>query len=285
MENQIKQRLITHELLQKYTDWLKEQEKSAGTIELYCRNIKALKVFLNDRYVSKTELIMWKEELTEKYAPASVNAMLAAINSFLDYCGWNDSKVKPLRIQKEIFSREERELTKEEYLRLVQTAERAGNKRLSLVMQTICSTGIRVSELQAVTVEAVAAGRAVVNCKGKTRIVFIPDKLRRALSAYIKKQKRTAGAVFLTKAGRPLNRSNIWRDMKKLCAEAGVEPEKVFPHNLRHLFARIYYTLEKDLSRLADILGHTSVTTTRIYTMESGTVHRRQIEKMGLVIT
>lgn len=285
MENQIKQRLITHELLEKYTDWLKEQEKSAGTIELYCRNIKALKVFLNGRCASKTELIMWKEELTEKYAPASVNAMLAAVNSFLDYCSWNDSKVKPLRIQKEIFSREERELTKEEYLRLVQTAERTGNKRLSLVMQTICSTGIRVSELQAVTVEAVAAGRAVVNCKGKTRIVFIPDKLRRALSAYIKKQKRTAGAVFLTKAGRPLNRSNIWRDMKKLCAEAGVEPGKVFPHNLRHLFARIYYTLEKDLSRLADILGHTSVTTTRIYTMESGTVHRRQIEKMGLVIT
>lgn len=285
MENQIQERLITHELLEKYKDWLREQEKSAGTIELYCRNIKALKVFLNGRYASKTELIMWKEELTEKYAPASVNAMLAAVNSFLDYCGWNDSKVKPLRIQKEIFCREERELTKEEYLRLVQTAERTGSKRLSLVMQTICSTGIRVSELQAVTVEAVAAGRAVVSCKGKTRIVFIPDKLRRALSAYIKKQKRTAGAVFLTKAGRPLNRSNIWRDMKKLCAEAGVEPEKVFPHNLRHLFARIYYTLEKDLSRLADILGHTSVTTTRIYTMESGMVHRRQIEKMGLVIT
>lgn len=285
MENQMKERLITHELLQKYTDWLKEQEKSAGTIELYCRNIKALKVFLNGRSASKTELIMWKEKLMEKYAPASVNAMLAAVNSFLDYCGWNDSKVKPLRIQKEIFSREEQELTREEYLRLIQTAERSGNKRLSLVMQTICSTGIRVSELQAVTVEAVAAGRAVVSCKGKTRIVFIPDKLRRALSAYIKKQKRTAGAVFQTKAGRPLNRSNIWRDMKKLCAEAGVEPEKVFPHNLRHLFARIYYTLEKDLSRLADILGHTSITTTRIYTMESGSVHRRQIEKMGLVVT
>lgn len=285
MENQMKERLITHELLQKYTDWLKEQEKSAGTIELYCRNIKALKVFLNGRSASKTELIMWKEKLMEKYAPASVNAMLAAVNSFLDYCGWNDSKVKPLRIQKEIFSREEQELTREEYLRLIQTAERSGNKRLSLVMQTICSTGIRVSELQAVTVEAVTAGRAVVSCKGKTRIVFIPDKLRRALSAYIKKQKRTAGAVFQTKAGRPLNRSNIWRDMKKLCAEAGVEPEKVFPHNLRHLFARIYYTLEKDLSRLADILGHTSITTTRIYTMESGSVHRRQIEKMGLVVT
>lgn len=285
MENQMKERLITHELLQKYTDWLKEQEKSAGTIELYCRNIKALKVFLNGRSASKTELIMWKEKLMEKYAPASVNAMLAVVNSFLDYCGWNDSKVKPLRIQKEIFSREEQELTREEYLRLIQTAERSGNKRLSLVMQTICSTGIRVSELQAVTVEAVAAGRAVVSCKGKTRIVFIPDKLRRALSAYIKKQKRTAGAVFQTKAGRPLNRSNIWRDMKKLCAEAGVEPEKVFPHNLRHLFARIYYTLEKDLSRLADILGHTSITTTRIYTMESGSVHRRQIEKMGLVVT
>lgn len=285
MESQDKQRFITPGLLRQYKEWLKEQEKSTGTVQAYCRSIQVLKTFLGERSISKTEMIMWKEELTGRYAPASVNAILAGANSFLDYCGWDDSKVKPLKIQKEIFSREERELTKEEYLRLVQTAETTGNRRLSLIIQTICATGIRVSELQFVTAEAVDKGRAVVSCKGKTRTVFIPDKLRCVLSAYIREQKRMEGPVFLTKSGRPLNRSNIWRDMKKLCNGAGVEPEKVFPHNLRHLFARIYYTLEKDLSRLADILGHTSITTTRIYTMESGMVHRRQIERMGLVVT
>lgn len=285
MIDQTQQRIITVDLVQQYREWLIEQEKSTGTIQTYCRNLKSLIVFLNGSPVTKSEMISWKEELRNRYAPSSVNAMLAAAGSFLDYCGFTDCKVKALKIQKELFCKEERELTKDEYLRLLREAELSGNKRLSLVLQTICSTGIRVSELQCVTVETVAAGRAVVSSKGKTRTVFLPEKLRHILKTYIREQKRTAGSVFITKAGKPLNRSNIWRDMKKLCEGAGVEPGKVFPHNLRHLFARIYYTLEKDLSRLADILGHTSISTTRIYTMESGAVHRRQIERMGLVVT
>lgn len=219
------------------------------------------------------------------YAAASVNAMLAAVNGFLSFCGWSDCRVKPLKIQRELFCREEQELSREEYLRLVRAAVQSGNERLSLVLQTICSTGIRVSELLFITAEAVRSGRAVVRCKGKTRYILLPERLRRALSAYLAKQKRAAGPVFITRTGKPLDRSNIWRDMKALCKRAGVKAGKVFPHNLRHLFARTFYSLEKDLSRLADILGHTNVSTTRIYTVESGAAHRRQMERMGLVIT
>ncbi len=211
--------------------------------------------------------------------------MLAAINTFLSFVGWVECKVKPLKIQKNLFCREEKELTKEEYLRLIKAAENTKNRRLSLVIQSICATGIRVSELAFITVEAVKKGRAVVNCKSKTRTIFLSEKLRRSLIQYIAEQKRTSGPVFVTKTGRALNRSNIWRDMKNLCESANVNPEKVFPHNLRHLFARTYYTLEKDLFRLADILGHSNVNTTRIYTMESGAIHAKQIEHMKLVIT
>ena len=211
--------------------------------------------------------------------------MLAAANGLFDFCGWTDLKVKPLKIQKSLFCNADKELTREEYIRLIRAAEQDGNQRLSLVIQTICATGIRVSELRFITAETVQSGRVEINNKGKRRSVFLPDKLRRLLKKYLQTQKRTAGPVFITKMGKPLDRSNIWRDMKALCERAGVAPGKVFPHNLRHLFARIYYTLEKDLSRLADILGHSNVNTTRIYTMESGVVHARQMERMGLVIT
>ena len=199
--------------------------------------------------------------------------------------------MKLLNIQKSPFCDEGRELTRSEYVRLVWAAELDGNRRLALVLQTICATGIRVSELKCITVEAVQTGRAEIANKGKRRTVFLPDKLRRLLRTYLQAQKKTAqtadakNPVFTTRTGRPLDRSNIWRDMKRLCDSAGVEPGKVFPHNLRHLFARTYYTLEKDLSRLADILGHSSVNTTRVYTMESGAVHARQMERMGLVLT
>ena len=274
---------ITPERIEKYAAYLRESERSGSTIRKYVHDLGALAEFLRGRPVSKGALLEWKEELVGQYAPASVNNKLAAINGFLAYCGLNELRLRKLKIQKSLFLSEEKELTK--YVRLVRAAERAENERLSLVIQTICATGIRVSELRFITAEAVQTGRAEVANKGKRRTVFLPDKLRKLLKSYLQKQKITAGAVFVSKNGKPLDRSNIWRDMKKLCESAGVEPSKVFPHNLRHLFARTYYALEHDLSRLADILGHSNVTTTRIYTAESGAVHARQIGRLGLVVT
>ena len=278
-------RTITPEMIRHFTIHLHEQEKSTSTIALYQRSLAALCKFLGDEPITKSTLIEWKESLIRRYAATSVNTTLAGINAFLNFAGWLDCKVKPLKIQRSLFCCEEKELTREEYLRLVRTAEREGNERLCLVIQTICATGIRVSELQFITVEAAHTGRTVVNCKGKMRTIFLPKKLCRALIGYARRQQRTTGLIFITKTGKPLNRSNIWRDMKALCKGAGVAPGKVFPHNLRHLFARTYYTLEKDLFRLADILGHTNVDTTRIYTIESGIVHARQIEQMRLMVT
>lgn len=211
--------------------------------------------------------------------------MLTAANGYLRFYGWCELAVKLLRVQKSLFADESKEMTRAEYARLVQAAQRKDNERLALVIQTICATGIRVSELRFITVEAVQTGRAEISNKGKRRLVFLPEKLRRLLRSYARKQKKTAGAVFTTRTGKPLDRSNIWRDMKALCESAGVAPEKVFPHSLRHLFARTFYSLEKDLSRLADILGHSSIVTTRIYTAESGAVHARQMGRLGLVIT
>ena len=278
-------RTITPELLGRYAAHLREQEKATATMQKYTHDLTALCGYLDGAALTKTLLIGWKEHLTELYAPASVNTMLAALNGLLDFCGWPDLKIKPLKIQKSLFCDEGKELTRDEYVRLIHAAQKEGNERLALVIQTICATGIRVSELKSVTSEAVQSGRAEISSKGKRRTVFLPDKLRRLLKQYLQTQKRTAGPVFVTKTGKPLDRSNIWRDMKALCASASVAPGKVFPHNLRHLFARTYYTLEKDLSRLADILGHASVNTTRIYTVESGSIHARQLERLGLIIT
>ena len=276
---------LTQARIKKYAAFLREQERAAATIEKYVHALTALSGFLAGRAVTKGLLLEWKETLIENYAPASVNNKLAAVNGFLSFCGMGALRLRKLKIQKELFLSEDKELTKVEYVRLVQAAERAENERLSLVIQTICATGIRVSELRFITAESVQCGRAEVSNKGKRRAVFLPDKLRKLLRAYLQKQKITAGAVFLSKNGRPLDRSNIWRDMKKLCESAGVEPSKVFPHNLRHLFARTFYALKKDLSRLADILGHSSVNTTRIYTAESGAVHARLLGRLGLVVT
>ena len=278
-------RTITPAKIEAFAQYLRDQERSAATIEKYVHDVRALADFLNGRDISKGLLLEWKEALIEAYAPASVNTMLAAVNRFLAFCGLGDLRLRKLKIQKSLFLSEDKELTRAEYVRLVQAAQRQENARLSLVIQTICATGIRVSELRFITAEAVQSGRAEVSNKGKRRAVFLPDKLRRLLKSYLQKQKITAGAVFLSRNGRPLDRSNIWRDMKALCESAGVAPGKVFPHNLRHLFARTFYALEKDLSRLADILGHSSVNTTRIYTIESGAVHQRQLERMGLVLT
>ena len=240
---------------------------------------------LDDFGITKHETLTLVLRVPTSHAPATVNSILAAVNGFFRFMGWKDIAVKLLKIQKALFCEERRELTRAEYARLVSAAQKVGNERLSLVMQTICATGTRVSELRFITVEAVTTGRAEICNKGKRRTVFLPGRLRRLLRKYLQKQKKTAGAVFTTRTGRPLDRSNIWRDMKALCESADVEPGKVFPLNLRHLFARTYYSLEKDLSRMADILGHSSVNTTRIYTMESGGVHQRQLERMGLIIT
>ena len=275
---------ITSECICRYAVYLREQERAAHTVQKYVHDLGELAAYLDGQTVTKAALIEWKEQLTAAYAPATVNSMLTAANGFFAFMGWRDLSLRLLKIQKTIFCDESRELTRAEYIRLVEAAEREGN-RLSLVLQTICATGIRVSELRFITAEAVSVGRAEIFNKGKRRVVFLPDKLQRLLKKYLREQKKTAGAVFTTRTGKPLDRSNIWRDMKKLCESANVEPGKVFPHNLRHLFARTYYSLEKDLSRLADILGHSSVNTTRIYTVESGTVHAQQVARLGLVLT
>ena len=271
--------------IQDYLLYLKEQERSNATIQKYAHDLYSLLEFLQDRVISKSILIDWKQELIGKYTSASVNTKLAAINGYLQFKGWHNLMLKPLKIQRSLFLEEEKELTREEYVRLVKAAQAKENERLALVIQTICATGIRVSELKFITVETVQSGRAEIANKGKRRVVFLPDQLRKVLKKYIRNQKKTAGAVFTTRTGKPLDRSNIWRDMKKLCESAGVSEKKVFPHNLRHLFARTFYSIEKDLSRLADILGHTNLMTTRIYTAESGSVHARQMERLKLIVT
>lgn len=285
MKKKNQKRTITLEKIKEYAVCLREQEKSVATINKYTHDLHILYKALSGGIITKMGLIEWKERLAEQYAAASVNTMLAALNGFMDFCGWLDLKVKPLKIQRRLFCQKEKELTQAEYTRLVKAAENEGNQRLSLILQTICATGIRVSELRYITVNAVRQGSIQVNNKGKLRTVFLPEKLRILLKKYLQKQEKTAGAVFVTKNGNPIDRSNIWREMKKLCKSADVSSEKVFPHNLRHLFARTYYSIEKDLSRLADILGHSNINTTRIYTIESGTVHEKQVARMGLVIT
>lgn len=271
------------ERLLEFETYLYQQERSANTITKYVRDLRAFFMFLSGETVSKETLLAWKNRLTESYAPASVNSMLAAVNTFLDWIGLQGLRVKPLKIQREIFAKPEKVLTRDEYRRLVEAADRENNRRLSLLLQTICATGIRVSELRFITLETVQSGHAMVDCKGKNRTVFLPVDLCRALRRYCREQGIETGAIFRTKNGNPLDRSNIWKDMKALCESADVEPGKVFPHNLRHLFARTYYSLEKDLSRLADLLGHTNVATTRIYTRDSGQEHAKQLDRMGLV--
>lgn len=280
-----KQPTLTAELLQKYLMHLQEAERSSATISKYAHDIGALCAYLDGAPVTKAALIGWKEQLAARFAPASVNSMLVAVNGFLQFCGWPELRVKLLRIQKSAFLSEEKELTRPEYERLVRAAQRQENERLALVLQTICATGIRVSELRFITAEAVRCGRAEISNKGKLRVVFLPRTLRRLLTDYLRRQGRGEGAVFVTRSGRPLDRSNVWRDMKALCASAGVDAQKVFPHNLRHLFARTFYALDHDLSRLADILGHSNISTTRIYTAECGSVHAQQMERLRLIIT
>ena len=270
--------------MQAFFAYLQAEEKSPATIEKYRREAARFAAWLGGGELTREAARAYKEKLSGERAPAGVNGAVAALNLLFDFLGAPECRLKAVRIQRKIFRDEARELTQNEYRRLLTAAKSAKNERLLLVMETICATGIRVSELKFFTVEAVKQGRVEVTNKGKTRTVFLPGKLRKVLLGYARARKITAGPVFVTRNGRPLNRSNIWRQMKELCRDAKVAESKVFPHNLRHLFARTYYGLEKDIVRLADILGHSSINTTRIYTMESGETHRRQLEKMRLVI-
>ncbi len=274
---------FTLETLKQYEIYLYEEERSLNTIQKYLRDLRAFLSFVDGQELSKTMVLSFKEQLITTYAPASVNSMLAAVNGFLVWFGLPQYKVKPLKIQREIFSQPEKELSQREYQRLIQAAEQQQNHKLALLIQTICATGIRVSELRHITVSALHTGRTTVSCKGKSRTIFLPKELCRNLKRFCKEQGIQTGAIFLSKTGKTLDRSNIWRMMKNLCKDANVAASKVFPHNLRHLFARTYYKIEKDISRLADILGHSSINTTRIYTIETGAKHARQMDRMPLV--
>ena len=276
-------KMITDDLIEKFKNFLINEEKASATLEKYMRDVKAFSEWTLGSELDKRKVLDYKEYLIGKFAPASVNSVLSSLNSFFEFNHWYEMKVKMLKIQKQIFAQKDKELSKAEYERLLDAANAKGNQRLSLLIQTICSSGIRVSELQYITVEAVKIRKATINCKGKMRIVILPKELCRMLTEYAKTQNITSGSVFITKTGKPLDRSTIWKMMKALCESARVSKHKVFPHNLRHLFARTFYTLQKDIVRLADILGHSSVNTTRIYTMETGEIHRRQIQKLGLL--
>ncbi|MBD5116016.1 MAG: tyrosine-type recombinase/integrase [Ruminococcaceae bacterium] len=275
--------IITEGKISEFAQFLLEEEKSEITIKKYIRDVRKFADFADRKELSKTLTVEYKATLTEKFKPSSVNSMLAAVNKFMDFLNLPRFKVKPLKIQRMLFLSEERELKREEYYRLVDAARDSGNERLMLIIEAVASTGIRISELKFITVEAVETRRADINCKGKRRVVLLTKKLCRVLKKYAKNKNIRSGAVFVTSSGKAVDSSNIRKEMKKLSESARVERQKIFPHNLRHFFARTFYSQTKDIVRLADILGHSSVDTTRIYTMESGSAHRRQLEKMELV--
>ena len=275
-------KLLT-EQIKEFSNYLSREEKSTATQEKYLRDVKAFYMYADGNEITKELVVAWKKQLVESgYAVRSINSMLASVNSLLDFLGLSNCKVKNIRTQRQTYCTEDKELTKAEYLRLLAASKK--NEQLNLVIQTICGTGIRVSELRYFTVEAIRYGEVTVDCKSKTRTILVPGKLKNILVNYAKKHGITTGAIFITRNGKPLNRSNIWSAMKRLCEVAGVKPSKVFPHNLRKLFARTFYGIEKDIAKLADILGHSSINTTRIYIMTTGIEHRRKIERLGLVV-
>ena len=278
-------RILTESNILSFEQNMISEEKGNVTIEKYVRDIKLFYNFADGRLVTKEIVIEYKKNLIEKgYSTRSVNSMLASINSLFSFLGWFDCRVKSLKIQQEIFRPEEKELSKSEYIKLVKVAQKKHNERLCLILQTICGTGIRVSELQYITVEAVQKGSTKVSCKAKNRSIFIVKELRKKLLKYAKSKGITSGKIFITRSGKAVDRVTIWREMKKLCREAEVNPSKVFPHNLRHLFARAFYALEKDVAKLADILGHSNINTTRIYIISTGIEHCKRMEAMRLIV-
>jgi site-specific recombinase XerD len=277
------ERQISLENLNEFKKWLQSEERSPGTIENYLRDLLTFTVWLDGREVSKALVTEWKEQLQGQYIAVTVNAKLSAVNAFFRFAGWDDCRVKFLKVQRKLFRDQGRDLSRGEYDRLMRTANSQGRERLALVMETICATGIRVSEVQYITVEAARQGRAEIRLKGKIRTILLPNKLCRKLLKYAKTKKITSGELFLTRSGKSLSRKQIWAEMKALCKSAGVVATKVFPHNLRHLFATTFYHSCRDIARLADVLGHSSIETTRIYLISTGAEHQRQLDRLGLV--
>ncbi len=268
----------------KFSLYLEKEERSEATRAQYIRDVACFLDWAKDCEAVKETVIRYKEKLMEEYKASSVNTKLAALSSFFSFLNRSDLKVKQLKIQRQAYCSKDRELIREEYLRLIDAAKRQGNEKLSLIIQTICSTGIRVSELRFITVEAVQCGEAAIHLKGKNRTILLPNKLCRLLKDYIKQEQIAAGPVFITRTGKPMDRSNICKQMKALCEIAQVDRKKVFPHNLRHLFAKCFYGASKDIAKLADILGHSSINTTRIYIVSSGIEHLQRMEALGLVV-
>ena len=276
---------LVAEAIQSYEDYLRREEKATGTREKYLRDVKLFRAWLGEREVTKEAVAGWREHLAAQgYSPATVNSMLAALNSLFRFLTWEECRVKFLKIQRRMFREPDRELTRPEYDRLLAAAQAAGLERLALLMETICATGVRVSEVKYFTVESARRGRAEIRLKGKIRTILLPNKLCRKLLKYAKKQKTVSGEIFLTRNGTSLSRRQIWAELKQLCRRARVSPSKVFPHNLRHLFATTFYKACKDIVRLADVLGHSSIETTRLYLVTTGTEHIRLLEKLGLVL-
>lgn len=277
-------RYLTQENISAYEQWLCQEERSVATREKYLRSIKRFYRWVKGRAISKEIVVAWKNSLIEQqYAPSTINTMLAALNRLFNFIGWTECCSKYLKVQRRMFRDSHRELTKNEYTRLVSSANDKGAEKTALLMETICSTGIRVSEVKYITIETLNAGKAEIHLKGKIRTILIPTKLCRKLLKYAKRQKIASGVIFCTRSGKPMNRYQIWAAMKKICKVARVDPHKVYPHNLRHLFAVAYYKIYKDISKLADILGHSSIETTRIYLLTSGTEHRHQLEQLDLI--
>ena len=275
----------TETQLEKFKQFLIDEERAAATIEKYRRDVQAFFTWLPEKTeVSKEMVLEYKRKLAAQYKSTSANSMLVALNRFFGFCGRRDLQVRLLKVQRVSFRERSREMSVEDYKRLVRAAREKKDERLSLLIQTLCSTGIRVSEHRCITVEALRSGSICIDGKGKERAVFLPKKLQKQLKHYCKERKITTGPVFITKSGKPLNRCNIWAEMKALCKNAGIEPQKVFPHNLRHLFALTYYRLEKDIVRLADILGHANIETTRIYTSTTEEECLRSLSRMKLLL-
>ncbi|MBR6675802.1 MAG: tyrosine-type recombinase/integrase [Clostridia bacterium] len=271
-------------LLKRYRDHLCENEKSTSTIEKYVRDAERFIEFLDGREIGRSVVLQYKSFLCANYKRAGANSMLCALNSLLSFMEKGEYCVKLFKIQRKLFCSEETELSRSEYKRLANAAKEKGNERLCLIIQTICTTGMRISELEYITVEAALCGEATVCCKGKTRSIFLVSDLCQRLLDYAKRNGITDGCIFITRNKKPVDRSNVWREMKKLCIKAGVSEKKVFPHNLRHLFARTFYNSEKDIATLSDILGHSSIDTTRIYIISSGKQHREKLEGMDLLL-
>ena len=276
-------RKITEETLAAFARQLGEEERSPATLEKYLREVRQFAAFLGGREVTRELAAAWREELSARQSPATVNGKLTALDRLLAFLGWEDCRVKHLRVQRQLFRDSARELSREEYARLVETARRLGRGRLSLLMETICATGIRVSEVRYITAEAVREGRTEIALKGKIRTILLPGKLCRKLEKYARQKKITSGELFLTRSGRPMSRKQIWAEMKGVCRAAGVAPSKVFPHNLRHLFARCFYRVSRDVAKLADVLGHSSIETTRIYLISTGAEHARTLAQLRLI--